>query len=449
MDLVLALLGGRWTTLGASAVVATFSVLFGQGYFRVNMASDGSIRLRVVAAASAIGVTVALCMVVVFGLDAPPVVHFVELMATLCVAAVIGQGLARLLLRRLWRRGWLRASAVVFGSGELAREMAMEINLQRQYGVDVVDIVAEPSPADGDEGFQRVVAEVRQSGAERLIIGPQVAGDDRQALRLARWAALQGMPVHVVPRFYQMGMGFDSMSPDRARGYPLVRMQRSAHPQLSIRLKRVMDVVVASVVLVLAAPLMAAVAVLVKATSPGPVLFSQERVGQHGKPIMVRKFRSMTDDGDGDTEWNPEARVTPLGWWLRRLNIDELPQLFAIVKGDMSLVGPRPERPIFVDRFRLRIPDYDDRHRMPAGLTGLAQVVGLRGDTSIAERVKYDNLYIDQWSLRVDVEILVRTLVAVAMQALSARDVVSLDGPMKDLDLSSQGARYCRAEPGP
>lgn len=441
------LLDGRWTILSVTAVLTTFGVLFTHGYFRVNMANEGALQLRLAAVASAIGVTAALFAVSLPSLGQPRVPTFVGLMLALLCAAVVGRGAARLIVRLLWRRGRLRASALVYGVDDLAREMAVEINHRRSYGVDVVGFIAVgasdpllvpprteklPAPVfrcrgEGGVAHSDLAAAVQSTGADRLIIGPASTADDRTAQQMARWAVTNGMPVHVVPRFYQMGLGFDSMSPDRARGYPLVRLQRSAHPQLSIRLKRVVDVVVAGLVLVATAPVMLVAALAVRMTSPGPILFAQERIGQHNRPIVVRKFRSMTVSSESDTEWNAEARVTTVGKWLRRLNVDELPQLWSILVGDMSLVGPRPERPIFVERFQKQIPDYNDRHRMPVGLTGLAQVVGFRGDTSIIERVKYDNLYIDQWSLRADFEILFRTVTAILFQPGKERMVLELD----------------------
>ncbi len=244
---------------------------------------------------------------------------------------------------------------------------------------------------------------------------------------MARWASLQGMAVHIVPRFHQMGLGFDSMAPDQARGFPLVRLQRSAHPRLSLRLKRLLDIVGSLIGLTLAGPVLVGAAVAVKVNSPGPILFVQERVGQHGRLITVRKFRSMTV-GEPAPPGSPEInRVTSVGQWLRRTNIDELPQLLSILVGDMSLVGPRPERPAYVDYNAKRIPDYCDRHRAPVGLTGLAQVSGFRGETSIAERVKYDNLYIDQWCLRSDLAILGRTVAAILTQNARSVRVLELE----------------------
>jgi exopolysaccharide biosynthesis polyprenyl glycosylphosphotransferase len=177
-------------------------------------------------------------------------------------------------------------------------------------------------------------------------------------------------------------------------------------------LKRTSDVLGATLLLLVAAPLMLALAVAVRCSSPGPVLFRQRRIGRHGREFNLLKFRTMRVHTQGDTLWSVvgNAQVTRIGRLLRRTSLDELPQLLNILWGDMSLVGPRPERPHFARRFAREFPSYWRRHRLSVGLTGLAQVNGLRGDTSIAERAEFDNRYIDRWSFFDDVSILLRTL---------------------------------------
>jgi len=159
-------------------------------------------------------------------------------------------------------------------------------------------------------------------------------------------------------------------------------------------------------------PLLAVLALSVK-LSPGPVLFAQERVGLDGKPFRMLKFRTMRADAEAQGPQFAQAkdpRVTAIGGLLRRSSLDELPQLWNVFKGDMSLVGPRPERPIFIDQFRRRIPRYQLRHMVKAGMTGWAQIHGLRGNTSIQKRVEYDLYYIEHWSLLLDLRILARTV---------------------------------------
>jgi exopolysaccharide biosynthesis polyprenyl glycosylphosphotransferase len=165
-------------------------------------------------------------------------------------------------------------------------------------------------------------------------------------------------------------------------------------------------------------PFLLLAALLVKLDSPGPIFFIQERMGLDARPFKMIKFRSMRMDAESSGPgWTTpdDPRRTKLGSLLRRFNIDELPQLINVLIGDMSLVGPRPERPVYVEQFRQSIPRYMDRHREKAGITGWAQVNGLRGDTSIIERTKYDLWYIENWSLALDLKILIRTLMQWAL----------------------------------
>jgi lipopolysaccharide/colanic/teichoic acid biosynthesis glycosyltransferase len=169
------------------------------------------------------------------------------------------------------------------------------------------------------------------------------------------------------------------------------------------------------VLLLLTAPFLMVAMIAVAATSPGPVLFRQMRAGQRNEPFELLKLRTLYVNSDGDTSWTTEGdhRVTPVGRLLRRTCIDELPQLINVLRGQMSLVGPRPERPEFAAGFRMTIDGYGDRLRVPAGLTGWAQIHGLRGDTSIAERAHFDNHYVEHWSLWGDTVIIARTVGAI------------------------------------
>uniref|UniRef100_UPI0015E1A2D9 sugar transferase n=1 Tax=Streptomyces sp. SM12 TaxID=1071602 RepID=UPI0015E1A2D9 len=188
--------------------------------------------------------------------------------------------------------------------------------------------------------------------------------------------------------------------------------RETAAPHLA---KRCLDVLVAALALLLASPVLLACALAVRIADGPGVLFRQQRVGQGGRPFVILKFRTLrpVDDAESATRWNVagDRRMSPVGALLRRSSLDELPQLWNVLRGDMSLVGPRPERPHFVAEFSRTYPGYEQRHRMPVGLTGLAQVSGLRGDTSIEERTRFDNHYIDTWSLWQDISIMLRTSV--------------------------------------
>jgi exopolysaccharide biosynthesis polyprenyl glycosylphosphotransferase len=197
-------------------------------------------------------------------------------------------------------------------------------------------------------------------------------------------------------------------------GIPLIRVRRAPFRTQGWKLKRALDVLTSGVALLLLAPVLSACALGVRLEGGPGVIFRQSRVGLDGRPFQVLKFRSLKplDEGESQTQWNiaQDHRLGPFGRFLRRTSLDELPQLWNILRGDMSLVGPRPERPHFVNQFSTHVPRYMARHRVPSGLTGWAQVHGLRGDTSIEDRARFDNYYIENWSPWLDVKILLRTV---------------------------------------
>lgn len=196
-------------------------------------------------------------------------------------------------------------------------------------------------------------------------------------------------------------------------GLPLLTIRDPAMQGWKLTLKRAMDIAGSGIGLIILSPFMLLTTLLIKLDSPGPAFYYQERMGLDASPFWVIKFRSMRQDAETQGPgWTTEddPRRTRLGSLIRKLSIDEFPQLINVLLGDMSLVGPRPERPIYVEQFRRSIPRYMDRHREKAGMTGWAQVNGLRGDTSIAERTKYDLWYVENWSLLLDIKILIRTV---------------------------------------
>lgn len=386
------------------------------GRFRTRMVPDLAGHLPRLAISVAAGASVPLTVLVAVGQSMTSFRAFAALVAVQFCCVLFATWAAVSTTRRLWASGLMRSRAVILGSGPLSREFAVELRLRPEYGVDLVEVVEISNRGTlADE----LVEAVYRTDADRVIIAPleEEHGDGRPLVHAARRTMGLGIPVYVVPRLHELGLGLDSMSPDRARGYPLVRIQRSAHPTLTLRTKRVVDVVVSGSLLLLLGPIMAAAAVAVKLTSAGPVLFRQPRVGRRGREFDMLKFRSMIVSDNEHSERTSEHRVTAVGRVLRATSVDELPQLWNILIGEMSLVGARPERLSFVEEGLGMYEGYADRHRMPMGLTGLAQVAGLRGeDTSVQERVKFDNLYIDQWSLSLDLQILLQTAFAILFQ---------------------------------
>jgi exopolysaccharide biosynthesis polyprenyl glycosylphosphotransferase len=221
-----------------------------------------------------------------------------------------------------------------------------------------------------------------------------------------------GCTVFLVPRLYEVV--HDAPDVERLRSYPLIRLSADPTTRPTWWIKRALDLVLSTLALVLNAPVLAGCALAVLLESGRPLIFKQERVGLDGRPFLIYKFRSLrpVDEFEAATTWTVagDPRVGPVGRFLRRTSLDELPQLWNIVRGEMSLVGPRPERPGFVQQFSVTHERYWARHRVPSGLTGLAQINGLRGNTSIGDRASFDNYYIANWSLWLDIKILILTL---------------------------------------
>ena len=339
--------------------------------------------------------------------------------AIVAVALVVPERIVTFaVLRRVRRRGHLLEPAVILGAGEVGAELGRAFLAYPEYGVapvgflDCVDGNL-PVPLLGDvDQLPRLLDEHQEIRRVVVAFGP---AQESELVGVLRTAVTFDVEVSVVPRFFDNGVAPEGPDTDAVRGVPLYRVRQSALRKPAWVLKRALDVLVAGTALVLTAPLLLVFAIAVKVSSPGPVLFRQGRIGQRGREIMVPKFRSMRVNHDSDTQWSvdDDPRVTGVGRILRRTSIDELPQLWTVLKGDMSLVGPRPERPLFVKRFSADVWGYGDRHRLPVGLTGWAQVHGLRGDTSITERARFDNQYIEHWSLWRDIVVIVRTVAEV------------------------------------
>ena len=221
-----------------------------------------------------------------------------------------------------------------------------------------------------------------------------------------------GVHTKFVPDYYN----FISTNPytEDLDGLPVINIRNVPLTNTVNRvIKRLIDIVGSIVALILFSPIMLIVAILVKKSSPGPIFFAQERIGLGNKPFKMYKFRSMgvQDPKKEAKEWTTknDARVTPVGRVIRKTSLDELPQFWNVLKGDMSLIGPRPERPLFVEKFKEEIPRYMIKHQVRPGITGWAQVNGFRGDTSIRSRIEHDLYYIENWSLGLDIKILFLT----------------------------------------
>lgn len=349
-----------------------------------------------------------------------PIALLTDATDALLRGALLGVGLVAVgrvaswaVVRRLRRSRALLEPTVIVGGGRIGVAIARALSEDRSYGavpIGFVDSAPGDTPYPVLGNIDELDGIISRRGVRRLIIafGP---GRDAELVKALRRALHHDIEVHVVPRFFDCGITSDGPDTDEVRGIPLYRVRCAAPHAPTWRAKRVLDVVVAGAVLAIAAPILGLVAMAVRLTSPGTVLFRQRRVGKNGRRFEMLKFRTLRHNDESDTQWsvNGDGRLTSIGRFLRRTSLDELPQLWNVLRGDMSLVGPRPERPFFAERFSARVEGYDDRHRLPVGVTGWAQVNGLRGDTSIEDRARFDNQYIENWSIWRDVVILGRT----------------------------------------
>jgi exopolysaccharide biosynthesis polyprenyl glycosylphosphotransferase len=328
---------------------------------------------------------------------------------------LISRGVFYEVLRKLRIRGHLLESVVLIGSGPIGTELAEAMDEYPECGLNPVGFV-DHAEAEGSSlpylGDITDLPEImRRVGARRAMFA---FGQAREAemIPIIRKCP-PGSHFYVLLRFFELGV--DNAPPAlRADigGFPVMQIRPPAPGNPLLLAKRVFDVAASAIALVFLAPVMAGCALAVHRSGPGPILFRQVRVGLDGRPFEILKFRTMHENDDSDVTWSVEtdSRVTTAGRILRATHLDEIPQLFNVLRGEMSLVGPRPERPFFVEQFEDEIHGYRDRHRVRSGITGWSQVNGLVGDSSIEERARRDNWYIEHWSLWSDILIILRTI---------------------------------------
>jgi Undecaprenyl-phosphate glucose phosphotransferase len=318
---------------------------------------------------------------------------------------------------RMQARGLGRDRALIVGTGDVGRLVLEKIKGSPHLGYEVIGFVhknGETEPAQvlgvpvlgNSNDLSRLIDEQH---IDEVIIALPEASDD-EMLDLISKCSKASLSIKVFPDVFQIIA--TQVTIDDLGGLPLLSVRDVRQRGWRVTVKRLMDVTLSAAGLVFISPLLFIIGILIKLESPGPVFYVQERMGLDAIPFMMIKFRSMRQDAEvNGPGWTTpdDPRRTKLGAFIRKANVDELPQLINVLIGDMSLVGPRPERPVYVEQFRRTIPRYMERHKEKAGLTGWAQVNGLRGDTSISERTKYDLWYIENWSLLLDIKILIRT----------------------------------------
>ena len=323
----------------------------------------------------------------------------------------------RVWLEEMRRRGLNLKSILLVGAGELGERVVETIESHTELGFRVTGVLSRdlllpgttvrgvPVIGTTDE-LDRILAE---HPVDQVILA--LPSEDTALLKtLMEKLALRTVDVKIVPDLFQYVTLYGGL--EEFGGLPIVSLQGGPLEGWNLVAKRVFDILFSAMALLLASPILLGVAVAVKLTSRGPILYRQERMGMDGAVFPILKFRTMRTDAESEGAQMAtagDARRTPVGAFLRRTSLDELPQLFNVLRGDMSLVGPRPERPVFIEEFKRQIPKYHLRHKVKAGITGWAQINGLRGQTSIQKRIEYDLYYIENWSLLLDLKILART----------------------------------------
>jgi Undecaprenyl-phosphate glucose phosphotransferase len=328
--------------------------------------------------------------------------------------------LVREALERRWIAGVGLRRILIAGAGDLGRMVADKVLEHRELGYQIIGFLDDRAGGDhlGYRGLPLLgrldeAAEiVRREHVDHLYVALPLE-EHMKLLDLVESTSREGVDVKVVPDLLQ----FIAL---RARledldGVPVINLNDVPLQGVNAIVKRVLDIAISSAALMAMSIPMLIIAWLIRRETPGPVLYHQERMGLDGKQFVVYKFRTMPVDAEADTGpiWSDQddPRATSIGLWLRKRDLDEWPQFWNVLKGDMSIVGPRPERPFFVEQFKHRIPQYMLRHKVKAGITGWAQVNGWRGNTSLEKRIEYDLYYIENWSVSLDLKIMWLTLV--------------------------------------
>jgi Undecaprenyl-phosphate glucose phosphotransferase len=319
-------------------------------------------------------------------------------------------------LRFMRKQGFNQRHCLIVGAGKLGQRVARSLALHSEFGIKTHGFLTR-QPNKIGQMYEGCLVIGFYSDIEKHAPGMDIVflclppGAEDYSEKILQYLATTSIEVKVIPSIYE----FITLRAEAEMfdGLPLITLQGSPLYGWNGVVKRVTDLVGAAIALTLTAPLMALIVTLIKATSSGPVLYKQERMGLDGKPFFMLKFRTMCADHPGDTNLltsRDDPRVTPIGRLLRKTSLDELPQFWNVLMGDMSIVGPRPERSWVVEAVRKQIPLYMLKHKMKAGITGWAQVNGWRGATSLDKRIEYDLYYIEHWSPWFDLKIMCMTL---------------------------------------
>ncbi len=337
---------------------------------------------------------------------------------TAAVLLITGRLLLREGLRVARSRGYNTRNVLILGSGNVGQRIAHVFHERAWDGFKVVGYADDFIPAGTLVNGQRVLGTldalssiIQQSGVDQVFVALPFKAYERIG-QIMKYLENEMVDVRLVPDIIHLSILKASV--DNFEGMPLITLSEGPIYGLRAVMKRMFDIVFSLSVLVLLSPVLGAIALLIKLTSPGPVIYRQKRMGLDGEIFEILKFRTMHVNAENDIGpvWarKDDTRKTQLGAFLRRTSLDELPQFFNVLKGEMSVVGPRPERPEFIQNFRKEIPKYMLRHRVKAGITGWAQVNGWRGNTSLERRIDCDIFYLKNWTFLLDFKIIFFTL---------------------------------------
>ena len=318
-------------------------------------------------------------------------------------------------LRFLRQKGYNQRYALIVGAEKMGQDLVTKLRKHPELGIQIAGFLTSDPNSVGTEihGIKVIgkYSDVRELITKRgidIILVALPFHAHNQLKEVLEWIGDETVSIMVLPDLFEFVTLRGSVS--EFEGMPLISLRDTPLYGWNIIVKRVLDIVFSSLVIIFTSPVMLIIAILIKLTSGGPLLLKQERMGLDGKTFNMLKFRTMFANAEQETGpvWakKDDPRRTKIGKLLRKTSMDELPQFFNVLKGDMSIVGPRPERPVFIENFRNTIPKYMLRHKMKAGITGWAQVSGWRGNTSLEKRIEYDLYYIENWSLNFDLKII-------------------------------------------
>ncbi len=322
----------------------------------------------------------------------------------------------RFFLREVRRKGYNLRYMLIVGAGQVAADIASRVRLHRELGIQLIGCISKTGTEEKGPWGMPVLGSyydldrlLEEKAIDQIVIALPLE-DHYLLTEILERTGDSLVDIKIIPDIYRFVSVGGSI--EEFEGLPVINIQDSPLNGINLQAKRFFDLVSSFIGLLILSPLFLLIAIIVKYSSRGPVFYKQERASLDGKTFNIYKFRTMTFDaeqeGPGWTTKN-DCRVTWIGKILRSTSLDEFPQLFNVFRGDMSLVGPRPERPVYISDFRHKIPNYMLRHKVPAGITGWAQVNGWRGNTSIDKRIEFDLYYITNWSLFFDIKILLMT----------------------------------------